>query len=136
MGATMGLAAIRQWYSRWVQTYELGYLGRDQREALARDIGLSQDALEILIAQGPEAATELPLLMRALGLVPEGTKDTHPAVMRDMTIVCSGCLSKARCSNDIDCGWAPVVLRYCPNTSSIKALHRERYELTLPLDPP
>ncbi len=133
----MGLAAaIRKWHSRWGQTYELGCLGRDQREALARDIGLSQDALEALVARGPEAAAELPLLMYALGLSPKSTKDTHPAVMRDMTVVCSGCKLKRRCQYDIDCGFAPVVLRYCPNTSTIKALHRERYELTVPLDPP
>jgi hypothetical protein len=133
----MGLAAtIRKWHSRWGQTCELGCLGRDQREALARDIGLSQDALEALVARGPEGAAELPLLMRALGLSPGSTKDAHPAVMRDMTVVCSGCKLKHRCQNDIDCGLAPVVLRYCPNTSTIKALHRDRYELTLPLGPP
>ena len=133
----MGLAAaIRKWRSRWVQTYELGGLGRDQREALARDIGVSQDALEALVARGPGAAAELPRLMRALGLAPENTENIHSTVMRDMTVVCSGCKLKHRCQNDIDCGLAPVVLRYCPNTSTIKALHRDRYELTLPLGPP
>ena len=133
----MGLAAaIRKWRSRWMQTYELSCLGQDQREALARDIGLSPDALEALVARGPGAAAELPRLMHDLGLAPESTENTHPTVMRDMIVVCSGCLSKGRCRNDIDCGWAPVVLRYCPNTSSIKALHRERYELILPLAPP
>ncbi len=57
----MGLAAaIRRWHSNWRQAHELASLPGDQLEALARDVGLSQDALEALIAQGPEAAAELP----------------------------------------------------------------------------
>jgi hypothetical protein len=122
MEATMGLAAtIRQWQSSWARTNEFAALEQDQREALARDTGLSEDVLGKLMAQGPEAAAELPLLMRTLGLAPEMTERMHPAVMRDMSIVCSGCTHKRRCRNDIDCGWAPVVQRYCPNTHTIKA---------------
>jgi hypothetical protein len=133
MEATMGLAAaIRRWRLSWGRAYELNPLSQDQREALARDIGLSHVALKVLMAQGPEAAAELPRLMYALGLAPERTADKYPAVMRDMSTVCSGCKLKRRCRNDIDCGLAPVVQRYCPNTQTIKALHRERYELVLP----
>jgi hypothetical protein len=128
-------AAMRRWQSRWARAKEFTSLEEDQREALARDTGLSEDVLRKLIAQGPEAAAELPLLMRALGLATEMTERMHPAVMRDMSIVCSGCTHKRRCRNDIACGWAPVVQRYCPNTHTIKALHRERYESVLPCDP-
>ena len=132
----MGLAAtIRQWQSSWARTNEFAALEQDQREALARDTGLSEDVLGKLMAQGPEAAAELPLLMRTLSLAPEMTERMHPAVMRDMSIVCSGCTHKRRCRNDIVCRWAPVVQRYCPNTHTIKALHRERYESVLPRDP-
>ena len=133
MEAIMGLAStIRQWQSRWARANEFAALEQDQREAMARDTGLSDDVLGSLMVQGPEAAAELPRLMRALGLNPERTERIHPTVMRDMSIVCSGCELKRLCRNDIDCGWAPVVQRYCPNTHTIKALHRERYELTLP----
>jgi hypothetical protein len=133
MEAIMGLAAaIRQWRSSWAHAYELDPLDKYQREALARDIGLSQDVLAALVTQGPQAAAELPRLMYALGLAPERTADKYPAVMRDMSTVCSGCELKRRCRNDIDRGLAPVVQRYCPNTQTIKALHRERYELVLP----
>jgi len=128
-------AVIKGWHSSWVQAHELGRLNQDQREALARDVGLLQDELEALIAQGPEAAAELPRLLRALGLSSQGAEDLHPAVARNLSVVCSSCKFKGRCRNDIDCGWAPVVLRYCPNTSTIKALHRDRYELTLPCPP-
>ena len=132
----MGLAAvIRRWRLSWAHAHELNSLNRDQREALARDIGLSRDALEALTAQGPEAAAEFPRLLHALGLAPESTENTYPAVFRDMTVVCSGCKLKHRCQNDIDCGLAPVVQHYCPNTQTIKALYRERYELILPCDP-
>ena len=133
----MGLvAAIRRWRSIRARTDEFGSLGRDQQEALARDVGLPVDTLGALMARGPESAAELPRLMQALDLAPERTEEIHPAVIRDMRAVCSGCKSKSRCRSDIACGWAPVVLRYCPNTSTIKALHRERYELALPSAPP
>jgi hypothetical protein len=128
-------AAIRRWHSGWVQAYEVDSLGRDQREALARDIVVSEDVLTKLLSQGPEAAAELQRLMRALGFAPETTQRIHPAVMRDMSIVCSACKFKRRCRKDIESGLAPVAQRYCPNTHTIKALHRERYELALPCEP-
>ena len=60
----MGLATIKQWRIDWKRSHELLALGPDERDALARDIGISGDVLGRLGARGPEAGTELPRLIR------------------------------------------------------------------------
>ena len=47
----MGLATeIKRWQSNRMRAQELDSLDQDQREALARDIGVSADMLPVLIA--------------------------------------------------------------------------------------
>ena len=121
----MGLmTTITHWRSGRKAGRELTSLDADELGALARDVGLSPDQLTRLTARG--VGGELPRLLQAVGLVPERMARTHPDVMRDMSIVCSGCVSARRCRRDLDRGWAPVVQRYCPNTETIKALQAER----------
>ena len=60
----MGLAAtIRQWRLNRARTHEFDALGPDQRQALARDIGLPEDVMVRLVARGARAGAELPRLM-------------------------------------------------------------------------
>jgi uncharacterized protein YjiS (DUF1127 family) len=129
----MGLiTTLANWWSARMARRELALLGAEELRALVHDLGLSADQLMQLTAQG--SSDDLPRLMRAFGLAPERTERAYPDVMRNMSIICSGCKLKRRCRSDVDCGWAPVVQRYCPNTHTIKALHRERYESVLPRD--
>ncbi len=123
----MGLmTTITRWRSDRKAGHELTSLDADELGALARDVGLSPDLLTRLTARGAGGGGELPRLLRAGGIVPERIGRTHPDVMRDMSIVCAGCLVARRCRRDLDRGWAPVVQRYCPNTETIKALQAER----------
>lgn len=123
----MGLmTTISHWRSSRKDGRELTSLDVDGLGALARDVGLSPNQLTRLTERGARAGEELPRLLDAVGLAPERIGRTHPDVMRDMSIVCSGCVAARRCSRDIDRGWAPVVQRYCPNTETIKALQVER----------
>jgi hypothetical protein len=126
------LTSLATWLSGRATGQELADLASEELGALARDVGLSADQLMQLSAHGTTGSQDLPLLMVALGLVPEKTARIHPGVMRDMSVVCSGCKLKRRCRSDISNGWAPVVQRYCPNAHAIRSLHRERYELVLP----
>jgi len=123
----MGLmTTITHWCSGRKAGRELTSLDADALGALARDVGLSPDQLTRLTERGARAGAELPRLLDAVGLAPERIGRTHPDVMRDMSIVCSGCEAARRCRRDLDRGWAPVVQRYCPNTETIKALQAER----------
>jgi hypothetical protein len=124
MEAVMGLATtIKQWRIDWKRTHELEALGPDGREALARDIGISEDVLGRLVARGPEAGAELPRLMAALSLDADRITRAQAAVMRDMSITCSQCMVAARCRRDLDHELAPSAHRnYCPNAETLREL--------------
>jgi hypothetical protein len=128
METTMGLATmIRQWHSNRARAHELDALGPDQREALARDIGVAEDVVLRLAARGAQAGTELPRLMQALALDPEGIRHERAALMRDMSVTCSECAVAARCRRDLDQGQASLTYRgYCPNAETLRELRGER----------
>ena len=124
----MGLAAtIRQWRLNRVRTHEFDALGPDQREALARDIGVPEDVVARLVARGAQGDAELPRLMRALSLDPDRIRLEQPALMRDMSVTCSECAVVARCRRDLDCGQASLTYcGHCPNAETLRELRRER----------
>jgi len=128
MEAIMGLAAtIRQWRSNLAQAYEFNALGPEQREALARDIGVPEDVVVRLVTRGPQAGAELPRLMQALSLDPEGIRHERAALMRDMSVTCSECAVAARCRRDLDRGQASLTYRgYCLNAETLRELRGER----------
>ncbi|AWM85409.1 hypothetical protein [Microvirga sp. 17 mud 1-3] len=123
----MGLmSAWTKWQSARAAEGELARLGTEDLRSLARDAGVSADQLVRLASRRAKGADELPLLMKALGLSPEKTARTRPDVMRDMSVVCSGCKVASHCRRAIESGWAPVVQRYCPNAVTLQALLDER----------
>jgi hypothetical protein len=128
MEAIMRLVAtIRQWQSIWARSHELEALAPDQREALARDIGVPEDVLIRLGARGPQAGAELPRLMQALSLDLERIRRERAALVRDMSVTCSECAVSARCRRDLDRGQASLTYRgYCPNAETLRELGGER----------
>jgi uncharacterized protein YjiS (DUF1127 family) len=128
MEANMGLAAtIRNWRSNRARAHELDALGPDQREALARDIGVSEDTVVRLVARSAQAGAELPRLMKALSLDPEGIRHERAALMRDMSVTCSECAVVARCRRDLDRGQTFLsYCGYCPNAETLRELRGER----------
>lgn len=123
----MGLmTTITHWWSSREADHELISLDADGVGVLARDVGLSPDQLTRLAARSSSRGEELPRLMRAVGLAPERIGRIHPGVMRDMSIVCSGCEAVRRCRRDLDQGRASMMHGYCPNMETIKALQAER----------
>jgi len=123
----MGLmSAWTKWHSARAAEWEVARLGTEDLRCLAQDVGVSADQLVRLASRRAKGADELPLLMKALGLSPEKTARTRPDVMRDMSVVCSGCKVASHCRRAIESGWAPVVQRYCPNAVTLQALLDER----------
>jgi hypothetical protein len=122
--ATMGLSAtIKLWQANWAQARELDALDRDQKDALARDIGVPAELLPSLVARGPNAAAELPRLMEALSLDPEQIRKIHAALMRDMSVTCSGCTTAVRCRDDLAQGRVTAhFAEYCPNAETLREL--------------
>jgi len=120
----MGLVAtIRLWQTRWAGAHEFDALESDQREALARDIGIPEDVLSDLAARGAEAGSELPRLMDALSLDVARIGRTQVALIRDMSVTCSRCPVAARCRRHLDQGHARLLYGlYCPNAQALREL--------------
>ena len=121
----MGLMSlIRQWQSG--QTHRLDDLGPDEREALARDIGIPEAVLMDLIVRGPDAKLELPRLMEALSLNPEQIARMRGALMHDLSVTCSQCGDVDRCRRALNGGWAYVSFtEFCPNSETLQELRNE-----------
>ena len=85
----------------------------------------AQSSLRITINTFADAADELPLLLKALGIDEAALERTHPLVLRDMARVCTLCRHKARCDMDLADGTsAEYFSSYCPNEPTIKQLER------------
>lgn len=112
--------------SRMASERELDSLDAAQREELARDVGVPRGLFERLFRT--ERNDELERLMYALAIDTRGIAPANRgAVMRDMSIVCSGCALVSRCRRELDSGSAQRNYdQYCPNALSLNALRAEQ----------
>lgn len=120
----MGVAEIwEKWKVRRALANELSSLDMTQREELARDVCVSEEAFERLYVAGPRT-DQLEQLMCVLALDAETTEIENPgAVTRDMSLVCSGCLMIDRCRRELEAGSAKQNYNeYCPNALTLNAL--------------
>ena len=120
----MGVAEIwEKWKVRRALANELSSLDMTQREELARDVCVSEEAFERLYVPGPRT-DQLEQLMCALALDAATTEIENPgAVTRDMSLVCSGCLMINRCRRELEAGSAKQNYNeYCPNALTLNAL--------------
>ena len=117
---------IDGWRRQRAARRELEEIGPDGRDALARDVGISADALERLVARDPGSTAGIHRLLRALGLDLERIAKRDRALARDMELGCSECRSSPRCARDLDAGKAQLEYEsYCPNAPTITALLQE-----------
>ena len=119
--------AIADWVTRYRQAIglrrELANCGAEEVAAMARDIGLSAQELEFIASKGPNAAAELPKLLRALGVDPKQLPSNGRTTMRDLQRLCITCGHKAQCRHELAVGTAAEHYRdYCPNAVSIDEL--------------
>jgi Family of unknown function (DUF6455) len=122
--AIMGLGeTIRQWQATWAQAHELDGLDQTQREALVRDLAIPAPMLPAPGARGLDAAAELPRLLETLSLDADRIRQIHAALMRDMSLTCSGCTAAVRCREDLQQGQAQAhYAAYCPNAEILQEL--------------
>ena len=124
--------AIANWVTRYRQAAglrrELAKCGPEEVAAIARDIGLSTQELELIASKGPNAADELPKLLRALGVDPKKLLSDRNRTLRDLQRICITCGSKAQCRYELAAGTAATHYHdYCPNAVSIDELFRSRH---------
>jgi transcriptional regulator with XRE-family HTH domain len=119
--------AIANWVTRYRQAAglrrELAKCGPEEVAAIARDIGLSTQELKFVARKGPNAADELPKLLRALGVDPQKLFPDRIGAFRDLQRICTSCSHKAQCKHELTAGTAAKHYHdYCPNAVSIDEL--------------
>lgn len=116
---------VRQWWREQSFLRAFEALDRTTIAELARDNAVPEaDFRRIVFPPRTESGSLRRLLQRA-GIDPDGLARNQAGVMRDMTIVCAGCLMVHRCRRDLDQHEGPLPHgRYCPNAETIEALHQ------------
>lgn len=64
---------------------------------IARDCGISESDLRMMMRAGEHGADEMIILMKALNIDPAGIEAAEPAAFRQMQANCTRCDGKARC---------------------------------------
>jgi hypothetical protein len=124
------LTSFRSWVQRQKDLRALDALGSEGRRDIAQDLSLSESTLCGLASRGTGASEELPKMLRAVSIDPAELSLTHPAVLRDMAVVCSECDEKSRCRSDLTLRIAAATFdEYCPNAETIEALQEEEMKI-------
>jgi len=116
------LAHLRE---RWKAREELAKIDPNELANIARDLGMTQADLEMLVERGPDAAKLLYERMRLLGLTPDDVEHISNGLMRDLEKACVCCNEKGICEKDVtkrpdD----PLWKDYCPNALELEDVQR------------
>ncbi len=116
---------VRQWWRDQSSLRAFAALDRATVAELARDNAVSEADFRRLAFSSRRESGSLRRLLQRTGIDPDVLARNQTGVMRDMTIVCAGCLMAHRCRRDLDRHDGPLPHgRYCPNADTIEALHK------------
>ena len=120
----MGVAAaFGRWRTDRAAAREYENLAPEERNALARDLGLAEDRLSLVVSRGSQGGEELPRLLQAVRADIREIGRSDPDLLRDMQITCSTCAAVKGCRRHLDRGVARLVYQgYCPNAEAIAEL--------------
>jgi len=114
---------IRHWLRAQASAREIDALDPATLRQLARDNGVTEVDFHDLATRQDGNAELLRQQLAQAGIDPDQLAHTHASVMRDMEIICSGCLMTRRCRRALDRqDAAPHDVQYCPNAHTIDAL--------------
>ncbi|MBO3759804.1 DUF6455 family protein [Ciceribacter sp. L1K22] len=121
------LSRVFGWVAKaWETTAEadlIAALDDETIRRIARDCNIQPDQLLELAKAGPDAADEMPYMMRELGIDPMEVETRFKALFRDMQITCAQCSNKAECRHDLAEGTAVEAFSgYCHNAGELNAL--------------
>ena len=119
----MLIDTFANWLKHRRELSEIRQMDTAEFDRIASDLRVSPGELETLVRQGPHAADELPLLLKALGIDEKALARTEPLVLRDMERVCSLCSHKRECDRDLHAGTSSEHYQgYCLNAATIDSL--------------
>lgn len=113
------------WLKHRRELNEIRQMDRADFDRIADDLRVSPGELDELVRQGPHAADELPVMLKALGIDAQKLARTEPMLLRDMERVCALCSQKAQCDRDLIAGTAAEHYEgYCLNAPTIDRLDK------------
>jgi hypothetical protein len=115
------------WLKRRREIREMRELDAGEFARIAHELCVTPGDLDTFVRQGPHATSELPKLLKALGIDEKALARSQPLVLRDMERVCASCVRKAQCDQDLDAGTSDQHYeKYCLNASTIDSLDQNR----------
>ena len=119
------ISTFADWLKHRRELNELRQMDRADFDRIADDLRVSPSELDELVRQGPHAADELPVMLRALGIDAHRLARSEPMLLRDMERVCAMCRQKAQCDRDLIAGTAAEHYEgYCLNAPNIDRLSK------------
>lgn len=113
------------WLRHRRELSELRQMDRADFDRIADDLLLSPGDLDELVRRGPDAAEELPAMLKALGIDAHKLARTEPLLLRDMERVCAMCHQKSHCDRDLTAGTAADHYQgYCLNAPTLDRLDK------------
>jgi hypothetical protein len=127
----VALNGIANWVSKYRYNLglhnQLGQCGPDEVMRVARDLGLTPNALSELARKGPDAADLLQKMLVALHVDPNVLANTDPQITRDLQRVCITCSEKNRCVHELANGTAGEHFQdFCPNAFTLDVLFGQK----------
>lgn len=117
------IGKFADWIKHRRELSEVRRMNRTDFDLIARDLRVSPDELDRLVAAGAHSADEMPEMLKALGIDVADLARVEPLLVRDMQRVCSLCRDKAHCHGELAHGTAAEHYReFCPNAPTIDAL--------------
>ena len=117
------VTTFNDWLKHRRELNELRQLNSQEFDRIASELRVSPSDLSELVRQGPHAADELPMMLKALGIDEDTLARTQPLVLRDMERVCALCHHRGECVRDFAAGTAAEHYEeYCPNAPTIDVL--------------
>jgi hypothetical protein len=128
---SMGMlgTAIERWREHREQAAALralAFMGPEQAQILAADLGLDVGELRYVLSKSAGATALLDRMLRARRLDRHEIAMREPAALREIESMCSRCDNKGRCADELDAGTAVEhASEFCPNALVMAALSRE-----------
>jgi hypothetical protein len=115
------------WLKHRREIREMRELDAGEFARIAHELCVTPGDLDTFVRQGPQATSELPKLLKALGIDEKTLARSQPLVLRDMERVCASCVRKAQCDQDLDAGTSDQHYEtYCLNASTMESLDQNR----------
>ena len=118
--------ALEVWLKRRRENAELAAMQSEERERIARDLGVSTGDLDYLVRESHDPV-QLPQMLAALGIDEVAARRAQPALLRDMQRTCGMCRESVECSHEIRQGTAGLTYQeFCPNRNELDEILAEQ----------